>query len=240
MCNLALTNFIKFVYINRRVVVMIFVDDREPENIVEILRRKGVIVKRKRLEVGDYLVKHGNHEVVVERKTASDFLNSIADGRIFTQCQRMSSKYPISFLFVVGDLDGEMEMRGFRRDAVVAALTSIAIKNEYGQVIPLIFFDNEDFCTALKTLDRRMREGEFRILPRLRRDVIKRNASATQVAMLTAIPGIGEEKAKRILKRFGSVQNVANAGVRELMKVSGIGEKQAKEIYNFFRTKLKF
>ena len=213
---------------------MIFVDDREPEEIYQMLGRLGIQTKRKRLNLGDYLIKHGVYEVVVERKTATDFLNSIADGRLFTQCHLMSATYPLSFLVVVGDLWIELENRMFRREAVIGAVISIAVKNRPGQVVPVLLENDEDFCLALRTIERKIGEGDLRIVPRLK------SMENPQIAMLTAIPGIGEEKAKRILRYFGTVQRVANAGTNELMRVDGIGEKQARKIHDFFRTKLKF
>jgi|Deesub1362A_J573_1020465.scaffolds.fasta_scaffold00559_35 ERCC4-type nuclease len=213
---------------------MIFVDDREPDDIYLKLERMGILVKRKRLDTGDYLIKHGVYEVAVERKTASDFLNSIADGRLFTQCHLLSARYPLSFLMIVGNLEREIANRMFRREAVVGAVISVAVKNKPGQVIPLIVENDDDFCLALKTIENKITSEDLRIVPRLKK------LENPQIAMLTAIPGIGEEKAKRILRYFGTIQRVANAGTGELMRVSGIGEKQARKIHDFFRTKLKF
>ncbi len=208
---------------------MIYVDSREPERIVAQLRRLGVDVVVRGLEVGDYLVQHGNYQLAVERKEIDDFLNSIVDGRLFRQCHLLSARYPLSFLAIVGDLDEALEERMFSRSAAISAIVSIAARNEQGQVVPLIFSKEEDFCLALKSLDRRLGEGELKILPRLRR------MDRPEIAMLTAIPGIGEKKAKRLLDYFGSVQRIANASVAELMRVSGIGEKQAKQIHRIFR-----
>ncbi len=208
---------------------MIYVDSREPERIVDRLRRLGIEVVVRRLEVGDYLIQHGNRQVAVERKEVDDFLNSIVDGRLFRQCHLLSAKYPLSFLAIVGDLDEILEERMFNRAAVISAMVSIAARNEQGQVVPLVFSREEDFCTALKSLERKVREGDLRILPRLKK------MDRPEIAMLTAIPGIGEKKAERLLDYFGSVQRIANASISELMRVGGIGEKQARQIYRIFR-----
>lgn len=208
---------------------MIFVDSREPKRIVEILRKLGVHAEVKTLDTGDYLVKHQNYEIPVERKEMNDFLNSIVDGRLFRQCHLLSAKYPLSFLAIIGDMDDALEIRDFSRNAVIAAIISIAVKNAQGQIIPLIFKDDWDFCLALKALDGKVVEGDLRVLPRLKK------LEKPQIAMLTAIPGIGEKKAEKILKYFGSIHRIANASVSELMRVDGIGEKKAREIYRFFR-----
>ncbi len=209
---------------------MIYVDFREPERIVSKLRSLGVAVKVGSLEAGDYLIKHSSYEVVVERKDFDDFLNSIADGRLFRQVHTLESRYQLSLLAIIGDIDEVLTYRDFSRNAVIAAIVSIPVKTR-GRVAPLLFADEEDFCYALRTIDRKLAEGEFEVLPRAARK------DRAQVAMLTAIPGVGEKLAVELLRRFGSVQRVANASMAELMRVSGVGEKKARTIREFFTKK---
>lgn len=47
---------------------------------------------------------------------------------------------------------------------------------------------------------------------------------------LDSIEGIGEVKKKALLKKFGSVENIKNASVKELSEISGITEVFAKRI----------
>jgi len=105
----------------------------------------------------------------------------------------------------------------------------MAVQNSRGQIVPLILKNEDDFCIALKTIERKLVEGELKILPKLKKH------EDTRVAMLTAIPGIGEKKAEKLLEYFGSIHRIANASVSELKRVNGIGEKKAREIYRFFR-----
>ncbi len=212
---------------------MIFIDTREPERIAERLRKIGVTVERRKLEVGDYLIKHGSFEVIVERKDIRDFLSSIVDGRIFRQCHVLSSRYPLSFLMIVGKLSDVVEERNFSRQAVVGAIVSIAVKREAGQIVPLVFENEEDFCYALRSIDKKVEESELRIAPRIQK------AEKPEIAMLTAIPGVGEKRAMALLKKFGSVYRIANASVAELMRVEGIGEKRARQIYRTFRRRFE-
>ncbi len=48
--------------------------------------------------------------------------------------------------------------------------------------------------------------------------------------VLDDVPGIGPETRKRLLGRFGSVENVREASLEELQSVSGVGEKTAETI----------
>ncbi|GAB3041713.1 excinuclease ABC subunit C [Natronobiforma cellulositropha] len=47
---------------------------------------------------------------------------------------------------------------------------------------------------------------------------------------LDAVPGVGPETRKRLLGRFGSVENVREASLEELQSVSGVGEQTARTI----------
>ncbi len=210
---------------------MIFIDDREPPRIAEKLKSMGIYVVEKRLEVGDYLVAFRGIEVPVERKDVNDYLNSIIDGRLFDQCHRMSSRYELSFLCIVGDVDAALEEREFRREAFIGSIVSVALRRNFGTVIPLILKTEDEFCSMLKSLNKQVEEGQIRTVPR----VIRKRDLDDNIAMLAAIPGIGEEKARRLLEKFGSIHRIVNATIPELMRVEGIGEKQAKRIYEFVR-----
>ncbi len=48
--------------------------------------------------------------------------------------------------------------------------------------------------------------------------------------VLDEVPGIGPETRKRLLGRFGSIENVREASLEELTSVSGVGEKTAETI----------
>lgn len=51
---------------------------------------------------------------------------------------------------------------------------------------------------------------------------------------LTKINGIGEAKAKELLKTFKTIKNIKSASVEELQNVKGINRQLAENIYNFY------
>ena len=51
-----------------------------------------------------------------------------------------------------------------------------------------------------------------------------------QLFILQGLPGIGREKAKHLLDKFGSVEEVINESNHELQFVNGIGKRTADEI----------
>ena len=68
----------------------VIVDSREPSSIVKKLEEIGVNVSTQQMNIGDYLI-GPNH--IVERKTKSDFIQSIYDNRLFEQTQRMINEF---------------------------------------------------------------------------------------------------------------------------------------------------
>ena len=58
----------------------------------------------------------------------------------------------------------------------------------------------------------------------------KRRSARTRTSALDAVPGLGEVKAKALLKHFGSVKAIRAAGAEELQQVPGIGPALADSI----------
>jgi excinuclease ABC subunit C len=59
---------------------------------------------------------------------------------------------------------------------------------------------------------------------------------AGKSSILEQIDGIGPKRRQRLLKQFGGLQELANAGVEDLERVAGISRKLAEKIYQSFHT----
>jgi len=216
---------------------MIYIDANEPKDIQEMLRNIGLDFKVKKLYVGDYVVEGKNGVIAVERKAISDYISSLVDGRLQNQLYNLSTYYEYSFLVIVGYVSYALMYSKFRRDAYIASLISASLKKsptgKSGQVIVVNVETDYDFALFLKMLQKFLNEQELYRLPRL--VVNKEDKELMYASMLTAIPGIGEEKAKAIIRKFKTIQNVANATIEQLMNVEGIGRKTAERIYKFMR-----
>lgn len=62
----------------------------------------------------------------------------------------------------------------------------------------------------------------------------KKHTKKAMASALTDIKGIGEQKAKLLLVKFGTLENIEKASVAELMLVKGITSSIAEEIYKSF------
>ena len=63
-------------------------------------------------------------------------------------------------------------------------------------------------------------------------DSAKRKTLTT--SSLTKIEGVGDAKAKKLLKAFGGIGKIKTASAEEIAAVKGIGEKDAKKIFEYF------
>lgn len=65
----------------------------------------------------------------------------------------------------------------------------------------------------------------------------KKHQKSSFSSSLLKIEGIGEKKAKILMKHFKTITAIKEAGVEELSKVSGISKKDAENINNFYTQK---
>ena len=206
--------------------VVIYVDERERNSEVpKRLQALGASVIFKVLDVGDYIV---SERVGIERKSASDFVKSIVDGRLFNQVKRLSEAFEKPVIVVEGSVFRALKMCGVHPRAVIGAQLALAV--DMG--IPTIFTRNsQETAEAIFMLARREQEkrGGFRSIhvrkPRLG------SVEEWQLYVLQCFPHVGPKIARRILEVYGSIRNFcANATLSELSRIEGLGEKRASEI----------
>ncbi|MEM1837843.1 MAG: ERCC4 domain-containing protein, partial [Pyrobaculum sp.] len=79
----------------------VLVDTREHnEEIIRAIKESGCGVIKTKLEVGDYSA----GGFIFERKSVSDFVNSIIDGRLFSQLERLRNSEMRPVVIIEGDL----------------------------------------------------------------------------------------------------------------------------------------
>lgn len=198
-------------------------DDREQKSevIQSLLGIENVAVRIRRLSIGDYQV---DNRVIVERKTLRDFAISIIDGRLFKQTIRLTNSNLMGVLIIEGTSRDTADL-GIAREAMQGALITVSM------ILGIPVFRAIDAAETAKLLVFMARQ-----IHHLANDGIQRhgyrpkNKRKRQLFILQGLPGIGHEKAVRLLDTFGSVERVISASSEELQVIEGIGKKIADNI----------
>ena len=208
----------------------IVVDEREKKSgIPDLLKGTGINLEIKTLPVGDYIVAP---ETVVERKTISDLVSSIFDGRLFDQCHRLKEHYQFPILIIEGDID-EIEELTENPLVFYGAISSIAIDFK----IPVIPTPNAAHTSKLLiSMCSRKDASKGPFIKKIRKS---NDLQKQQLSMLCSLPGVGEKTAVRMLEKFGTPLRVLSSSITELSKVSGLGEARAKNIKKVLQAQSK-
>ncbi len=205
---------------------MIIIDDRETSSkVVEVLSGMGAAIRLKRLPHGDYAI---GDRILIERKTARDFVDTLINRDLLGQIKAMAEVVPRPVVIIEGgDLYTQRDIHPNAIKGVLAALTI-----DLG--VSLLFTrDEQDTAQMLFVLAKREdgERGERKVHPHKSH----RSAREEQEYIISAFPEIGMKNARLLLSHFGSVQAVANAELLELTAIKGIGEKTAQKIYDLCR-----
>lgn len=216
---------------------VVYADSREGNSkVIRHLTEMEIDVKVNSMAVGDYQV---SDEVVIERKTAKDFVDSIIDKRLFKQARELSEEFKRPLLILEGD---DIYNGMLHPNAVRGTMAAIAI--DFGiSIIPTR--NSQDTAAMIKRIAVREQNGEKTPI-QIRTDKKPTSLWEQQLFIVESLPNIGPVNAKNLLQHFGSVEKVLNASENELMEVDGIGKKTANNIrkvveseYLYFQKEIK-
>jgi len=199
--------------------IPLIVDANEPEDIPDRLRELGVSIEVQKIAPGDYVL----GPVGIERKTLTDFFNSLVRKRLFEQVQRLREAYPQPLLILEGDLT---ELSTFKHpQSFLGALLAMELKE---RVPILTTADKEQTALVLKVLWKSQDKGapEYG----LRHKPKTLSLGQRQRFLVEGLPSIGETLARNLLERFGTVRAIFDASAEELEHTPKIGAGKAAEI----------
>lgn len=191
----------------------IIADYREKNSmVIAELISLGIDVDFKELKIGDYLA----GEIIIERKTVSDFISSMINKRLLGQLENLK-QYPNPLLIIEGidehELYNDENGTGVNANAIRGFLLSIALKHK----IPIILTKNsEDTAKYLSViLNKKEKETSFNAKKK------SRNQKEQLQFILEGFPGIGPKTAKKLLQKFKTIKDIINADENELKKCIG-------------------
>lgn len=216
---------------------VVFADTREGNSkVIRHLSEMEIDVKVQAMAVGDYQV---SDEVVIERKTAKDFVDSIVDKRLFKQARSLMEEFKRPLIILEGD---DLYNGMINPNAIRGSIASIALN--FGiSIIPTR--NAQDTAAMIKRIAIREQSGEKTPI-QIRTDKKPVNLWEQQLFIIESLPNIGPVNAKNLLEHFGTVANIINASESQLQEVEGIGKKTAANIrkvvdskYLYFQNEIK-
>ena len=216
---------------------VVFADTREGNSkVIRHLSEMEIDVKVQAMAVGDYQV---SDEVVIERKTAKDFVDSIVDKRLFKQARSLMEEFKRPLIILEGD---DLYNGMINPNAIRGSIASIAL--DFGiSIIPTR--NAQDTAAMIKRIAIREQSGEKTPI-QIRTDKKPVNLWEQQLFIIESLPNIGPVNAKNLMEHFGTVANIINASESQLQEVEGIGKKTATNIrkvvdskYLYFQNEIK-
>ncbi|MEK6970375.1 MAG: ERCC4 domain-containing protein [archaeon] len=211
--------------------IYVFADTREQASAVmrELSFYPDVNVQAKVLEVGDFVV---GPDVVIERKTIEDFLQSLIDGRLMGQLLNMSQAYARPLMLLEGNPADLFTLRNVHENAIIGMMSTIAVTYR----IPILFTkdakESAKYVYAIAKKEQSGKTSEIRL--RMGRKGLALHEQ--QRFLIEGLPNIGPGAAIELLRHFGSVQRIMNAEGKELQTVANIGPKKIEALHRVIRS----
>jgi len=202
---------------------VVICDSREARSgiAVRLAAVPGITVEQAELACGDYWIED---LLVVERKTATDFVLSVMDGRLFEQAARMATVTGVRVLLLEGDplTDTRSQMSS---ESIVGALSALPV---FFGISVLRSGSADDSALLIATMARHLVVGLGYDIPF--RSAKPKSAGLIAQFLTEGLPGVGPSTARKLLAHFGSPRALFAAGESELRAVKGVGPKLAASI----------
>src|SRR6266581_8811073 len=172
------------------------------------------------LRVGDYDV-GGDPRRVFERKTASDFLSSLAQGRLFAQLTALRKSRFAPILLLEGDplRAGHSQMRPESIRGALAYITAV-------MRVPILPSSGPaDSAHLVYAAAKQCQIGHATHGPAAGRR--RASLSEQQMQIVLSLPGVGRATARAVCARFRSLHDLLNADAATLATVPGVGPSRA-------------
>lgn len=213
--------------------MQLIIDNREPKEIVSILKSRIENVEQENLDIGDFVIRNKNEEKVMlfERKSLSDLIASIKDGRYNEQSFRLNQSEIDNhniYYIIEGNI---MNFCNKNNETLQKMLFSSMLSLSYKKGFSLLhtsghietaefiirFFDKlksekPDNIKNVEIIDKEEAEDESLKYTDVIKSVKKSNITKENIneIMLSCIPGISSNISSALMKEFNSITDLTN------------------------------
>lgn len=209
------------------------IDTREPDTDALKLLFENVdtvdSVTVQQMECGDFVI----GQCVFERKSlqTGDFADSMQDGRLETQIQRMYDEYSPaqSFLVLSGQIEDVMWNDRLNPQSAMGMIGSLMARWQ----IPLLLINDDVWMAEIMTKTAMKYESATNRVVRQPRSTPTVKSDTLMMNTVLALDGVGRKTAQSIISEFdGSLLELLQTTEDELQQIDGIGAKRSESITN--------
>jgi len=185
----------------------VIIDIHEKNSLVPSeLKKLNCEIEFQHLKVGDYIA--GN--TLIERKTESDFANSMINKRLQNQLKDLALAE--NKLIIIEK--SKNYLTNIHENAIKGFILSILLHNK----IPIIFTKNpKETATFLKLLANKQKTPSESLNPKKYKKTTKEKIQY----ILEGFAGIGPQNAKKLLTKYKTIKNIINAPLKDLEELIG-------------------
>ena len=198
----------------------IIFDSREKKSLILENLRDRCDLEEKLLDAGDFVL---SDRVCCERKTAEDFVNSLTDGRLFSQLVNLKENFSKPVLVIEGN---ELYNNNVKPEAVRGAIA--AVVTDFA--VPIIWTKTLSETADMLFIIAKREQITDRRPVKIRVEKKPKTIKEQQEFLISGLFGIDSIRAKDLLKHFKCPEFLFTASERELRQVKGIGKELARKI----------
>lgn len=191
--------------------LLLEVDYRE-RKVKEIISENEINIQYVNLEVGDFVFRQGSERLlIIERKTISDLMSSIIDGRFRDQKERLSlTNLPVCFIIE----KDSFQMNDRHRTMYRGSIINLLFKHRYNVIYSNTPKETSDILT---TIYNKLKKGDICFGDNGNEQQVDFTSKSKLVAdnmfvsQLCLIKGISKAIAKIIVEKYKTPKDLINA-----------------------------
>ncbi len=203
----------------------ILVDSRETASpVTRELSEMNTSISLEKLPIGDYII---SERCGIERKSVQDFVDSLKDGRLFKELQKLRTQFSLPILILEGNLSSILSIK---RAAILGTLSSILLNMN---ILLIQTSSPEETAEILYALAKKEQQAKDKKNFSIRFKKLPEKIPEQMEFIVSGIPGINSSRAKDLLQEFHSLRALFSAEIEELEKTPNIGPVLAKTILKY-------